>query len=205
MHILVIGAGYVGLVSASCFAEMGHHVTCLDIDEKKIENLKVGIIPIYEPGLEEIVNRNVQARRLGFTTDYAKAVEGSTVCFLAVPTPSRDDGSCDISYIEKAAEQIASHMNEYTVIVIKSTVPVGTCSHVSQFIAKTLKENGKDLTFDVVSNPEFLKEGCAVNDCLKPDRIIIGSHSEKALGIVKGIYSAFTINHERIITMDPLF
>ncbi len=202
MHILVVGAGYVGLVSASCFAEMGHHVTCLDIDKEKIENLKNGIIPIYEPGLEEIVKRNTEAKRLFFTTDYKSSVEKSLLCFIAVPTPSKEDGSCDTSYIETAAREIARHLQSYHVIAIKSTVPVGTCAFVQHLIEDVLKQSGSNATFDVVSNPEFLKEGCAVSDCLKPDRIIIGANNDKALGLMKDLYGSFTINHDRIICMD---
>ncbi|NNM44233.1 MAG: UDP-glucose/GDP-mannose dehydrogenase family protein [Chlamydiae bacterium] len=203
MQILVIGAGYVGLVSASCFAEMGHHVTCLDIDTQKIEKLQQGIIPIYEPGLEEMVRRNMQAKRLSFTTNYATSVEEARVCFIAVPTPSREDGSCDTSYVLAAARQIASCMNKYTVIVTKSTVPIGTSQKIEEEISLSLKQRVVQIDFDVVSNPEFLKEGCAVQDCMKPDRIIIGTNSESAKKIMQEIYFAFTINHERILIMDP--
>lgn len=195
----MVGTGYVGLVTGACFAEMGYTVTCLDIDKEKIRLLEQGVIPIYEPGLEEIVKRNVKQKRLIFTTDYSK-VGSSTICFIAVPTPSRDDGSCDISYVESAAREIGRHMKGYTVVVNKSTVPVGTANRVAQVI----REVNPNLKFDVVSNPEFLKEGAAVQDCLKPDRIIIGSDSPKAADILKEIYSPFTFNHERIMTMDTL-
>ncbi|MGB7978670.1 MAG: UDP-glucose/GDP-mannose dehydrogenase family protein [Chlamydiales bacterium] len=200
MQILMVGTGYVGLVTGACFAEMGHTVTCLDIDAEKIQLLEQGMIPIYEPGLEEIVKRNVKQRRLFFTTDYAKGVASASVCFIAVPTPSREDGSCDTRFVEAAAKQIAEHMNGYKIIVNKSTVPVGTAHRV----AAAIREVNPDLLFDVVSNPEFLKEGAAVQDCLKPDRIIIGSDQPKPAEILREIYAPFTINHERIMLMDTL-
>jgi UDPglucose 6-dehydrogenase len=204
MHILMVGTGYVGLVTGACFAEMGHTVTCLDIDPKKIEALQKGGIPIFEPGLEELVKRGVQQKRLFFTTDYKAAVTSSQVCFIAVPTPSRPDGGCDTSYVKAAAASIGAHMNEYKIIVNKSTVPVGTASLVKETIEIELKKRGLSCPFDVVSNPEFLKEGAAVQDCLKPDRIIIGSNTEKATEIMKEIYSAFTLSHDRILIMDIL-
>ncbi|MBU6382969.1 MAG: UDP-glucose/GDP-mannose dehydrogenase family protein [Verrucomicrobia bacterium] len=200
MQILMVGTGYVGLVTGACFAEMGYTVVCLDIDAEKIRLLEQGVIPIYEPGLEEIVKRNVKQKRLFFTTDYAAAVASATICFIAVPTPSREDGSCDTSYVESAAREIAKHMIGYTIVVNKSTVPVGTAHRV----AKTIREVNPHLKFDVVSNPEFLKEGAAVQDCLKPDRIIIGSDHPKPAEILKEIYSPFTFNHERILLMDTL-
>ncbi len=200
MQILIVGTGYVGLVTGACFAEMGHTVTCLDIDCEKIENLNSGIIPIYEPGLEEIVKRAVKNKRLIFTTDYAQSVKNADVYFIAVPTPSRPDGSCDISYVEAAAREIASHMQSYKIIVNKSTVPVGTAHRITAMI----KQMRPDLTFDVVSNPEFLKEGAAIQDCLKPDRIIIGTDHLKAAEVLKEIYAPFTFNHERILIMDIL-
>lgn len=204
MQILMVGTGYVGLVTGACFAEMGHSVICLDIDAKKIEQLNQGIIPIYEPGLNEIVKRNVLQKRLQFTTDYAASVNSSQVCFIGVPTPSRVDGSCDTHYVEMAARQIAFHMNEYRIIVNKSTVPVGTAARVAQVIEDELKKRGVSIPFDVLSNPEFLKEGAAVQDCLKPDRIIIGSEKTKPAEVLKGIYSAFTLSHDKILMMDTL-
>jgi UDPglucose 6-dehydrogenase len=204
MEILIVGTGYVGLVTAACLAEMGHHVTCLDIDEKKIALLHKGILPIYEPGLKELVDRNTEAKRLSFTTDYPKAVQESSVCFIAVPTPSSADGSCDLSYVFAAASEIARHMNGYKIIVNKSTVPVGTAALVKELISAAISKTQEECPFDVVSNPEFLKEGCAINDCMKPDRIILGVDSAKASKIMREIYSAFTINHDRILVMDPV-
>jgi UDPglucose 6-dehydrogenase len=199
MQILMVGTGYVGLVTGACFAEMGHTVTCLDIDAEKIRMLEQGIVPIYEPGLEEIVKRNIKQKRISFTTDYAKGVASALVCFIAVPTPSREDGSCDTSYVESAARQIAQHMTDYRVIVNKSTVPVGTAYRVA-----TVMREITQVPFDVVSNPEFLKEGAAVQDCLKPDRIIIGSEHAKPAEILKEIYSAFMLSRDCILSMDTL-
>jgi UDPglucose 6-dehydrogenase len=204
MHILIVGTGYVGLVSGACFAEMGHTVTCLDIDAGKIQQLQQGLIPIYEPGLEELVKRNLKEKRLIFTTDYKRGVADADVCFIAVPTPPRNDGSCDTSYVEAAARSIAESMMGYKIIVNKSTVPVGTASLVAKTIQAGLEKRGVQIPFDVVSNPEFLKEGAAIQDCLKPDRIIIGADSAKALEMMKELYSAFTLSHDRIITMDVL-
>lgn len=204
MQILMVGTGYVGLVTGSCFAEMGHSVICLDIDVKKIEQLNQGIIPIYEPGLAEIVKRNVLQKRLQFTTDYRVAVGSSQICFIGVATPSRADGSCDTQYVEMAARQIASHMSEYRVIVNKSTVPVGTAARITKVIEEELKKRGVSIPFDVLSNPEFLKEGAAVQDCLKPDRIIIGSERAKPAEMLREIYSAFTLNRDKILMMDTL-
>jgi UDPglucose 6-dehydrogenase len=202
MHILMVGVGYVGLVTAICFAEMGHRVICLDIDEEKIENLKNGFIPIYEPGLKDLLERNAAAGRLAFMTSYKEAVSQANVCFIAVPTPSQKDGSCDLSYVMHAASEIAHHMQESKTIVIKSTVPLGCALQLKQHIQAILDERNALFSFDIVSNPEFLKEGSAIQDCMKPDRIILGlvhPHSEK---IMREIYSAFTINHDRIIIMD---
>lgn len=202
MNILVIGTGYVGLVSGTCFAEMGHHVTCLDINETKISSLQKGQIPIYEPGLEEMVKRNSQAKRLFFTTNYQTAVLNAEVIFLAVNTPAQDCGATNLDFLLSAAENLAQHLNRYTVIVNKSTVPCGTAEKVRQTIQKTLKNRQVDVEFDMVSNPEFLKEGDAINDCMKPDRIILGLDSEKAAQIMQEIYEPFAFNHEKVITMD---
>lgn len=204
MRLLIVGTGYVGLVTGACLAEMGHHVICLDTDITKIEKLKNGELPIYEPGLDEVVRRNLQAGRLHFTHSYKEGVANSSVCFLCVPTPSDEDGSCDVSYVYASARSIAEHMDTEQVIVCKSTVPVGTCFGVKKTIDEVLQKRGKDISFDVVSNPEFLKEGSALSDCMKPDRIILGIGSDRALKIMKEIYSAFTFNHDRILVMDVL-
>ncbi len=197
MNLLVIGIGYVGLVTGACLSDMGHHVICLDIDGEKIAALKKGTVPIYEPGLEEIVQRNIAAGRLKFTTDYKSSVQNSKVCFIAVPTPSKEDGSCDVSYVLQATRSVAETMTEPMVIVTKSTVPVGTSKKIRETVEACTK-----VSFDVVSNPEFLKEGAAVADCMKPDRIILGVESSHAAEVMKEIYSAFTINHDRILVMD---
>jgi UDPglucose 6-dehydrogenase len=204
MQILIIGTGYVGLVTGACFAEMGHTVMCLDINASKIAELERGVIPIFEPGLEEIVKRNRAQKRLFFTTDYMKGVSFASVCFIAVPTPSREDGSCDTGYVESAAKSIAKVMNTPKIVVNKSTVPVGTAAFVTQCISEELKKRGSNLSFDVVSNPEFLKEGAACLDCLKPDRIVIGSDNPAAIEVMKEIYSAFNVCRDRILTMDVL-
>ncbi len=202
MNILMVGTGYVGLVTAACFSEMGHRVICLDIDPNKIDLLKQGSIPFYEPGLQEIVTRNHQAGRLQFTCDYTIGVRDSQVCFIAVPTPSKEDGSCDLSYVLKAAKLIAQEMDGYRLIVTKSTVPIGSTEKVRQVIEETLNQRNLNIPFDVVSNPEFLKEGSAVQDCLKPDRIIVGAEAPQAIEWMRTIYSPFTLNHDRILIMD---
>ncbi|SCA63760.1 UDP-glucose 6-dehydrogenase [Chlamydiales bacterium SCGC AG-110-P3] len=201
MKLLVIGTGYVGLVSGTCFAEMGHHVTCLDIDNRKIAELQNGIIPIYEPGLKEMVNRHTQAGRLTFTIDYT-VVSEATVCFIAVDTPASDDGSASLTYVKQVAKSIAEHMTQHTIIVNKSTVPVGSAEIVRGIIDSTLKARGVDISFDVVSNPEFLKEGDAVNDFMKPDRVVIGADSKSAAKVLRDIYSSFMLNHDRLIIVD---
>ncbi len=202
MKILIIGTGYVGLVTGASLAEMGHHVTCLDIDKEKIERLKKGEIPIYEPGLEELVARNVRARRLFFTSSYKESVQQNDFLFLAVSTPPREDGSCNTSYLESAAIEIANYLNGYKIIVNKSTAPVGTAENLANLIRKTLREKGSSISFDIVSNPEFLKEGSAIHDCMKPDRIILGSDSSYALNQMKELYAPFMVNHDKILCMD---
>lgn len=201
MNILVIGVGYVGLVTGTCFAEMGHHVTCLDIDQGKIDCLKKGEIPFYEPGLKELVLRNKLEKRLSFTQNYA-AVKDADLIFIAVGTPSKKSGEADLSFIEAAAESIGKHLEDYAVVVNKSTVPVGTARKLTSLIRDQLEKRKKEILFDIVSCPEFLKEGSAIDDCMKPDRIIIGSDSEKATRILKRLYSSFTFNHDRILVMD---
>ncbi|HEY9285470.1 MAG TPA: UDP-glucose/GDP-mannose dehydrogenase family protein [Pyrinomonadaceae bacterium] len=184
MHIAVIGTGYVGLVTGACFAEFGVNVTCVDIDEAKIARLREGQIPIYEPGLEQLVQKNSQAGRLTFTTDLKSAVEQSLVVFLAVGTPPREDGSADLSFVEAAAREVARHMNGYKVVVTKSTVPVGTGAHIRRIIA----EERPGARFGLASNPEFLREGAAVSDFMRPDRVIIGSSDDEAVAILRDLY-----------------
>jgi UDPglucose 6-dehydrogenase len=188
MKIAIIGSGYVGLVTGACFAEVGHEVTCVDNDERKVATLRSGKIPIYEPGLEQLVQRNVSAHRLRFTGSIEEGVDNSQVIFIAVPTPPHADGSVDLTYIERVAREIASVLKEYRVVVDKSTVPVKTGEKVADTIRRYSKQN---IDFDVVSNPEFLREGCAVADLLEPDRIVIGSNSERALSIMKKVYEPF--------------
>jgi UDPglucose 6-dehydrogenase len=188
MKIAIIGSGYVGLVTGACFAEVGHEVICVDNDERKVNALRNGKIPIYEPGLEQLVQRNVSAHRLQFTGSIEQGVDNSQVVFIAVPTPPQIDGSVDLTYIERVAREIASVLKEYRVIVDKSTVPVKTGEKVADTIRRYSKVN---VDFDVVSNPEFLREGCAVADLLEPDRIVIGSNSERALAIMKRVYEPF--------------
>src|SRR5215212_2437833 len=185
MHIAVIGSCYVGLVTGACFAEFGVDVTCVDVDEDKIDRLINGVMPIYEPGLEQLVSKNSQAGRLRFTTDVKQAVEQALVIFLAVGTPPQDDGSPDLSFIESAALSIAEYMNGYKVVVTKSTVPIGTGEHIRKLIGERKKTRAN---FGVVSNPEFLREGAAINDFMRPDRVVIGSRDEEAIAIMKDLY-----------------
>lgn len=203
MLITMIGTGYVGLVTGTCLSETGHHVTCVDIDPRKIEMLRNGVLPIYEPGLQELVESNVQKGKLSFTTDLTTVVPHSDVVFIAVGTPPGGDGSTDLSYVLSAAREIALHMTAYTVIVTKSTVPVHTAKKVHEAITEVV-QNRRDATvsFDVVSNPEFLKEGNSVNDFLKPDRIIVGTDSEKAEAIMRKLYHPFILNGHPFLVMD---
>jgi UDPglucose 6-dehydrogenase len=188
MDISIIGSGYVGLVTGACFADVGHHVICVDNDSEKMKQLKAGEVPIYEPGLEEIIHRNVSARRLHFTGNIQEAVEGSQIIFIAVPTPPLPDGDVDLSFVEKVAREIAGVLTDYRVIVDKSTVPVKTGEKVAESIKRYNRHGAK---FDVVSNPEFLREGCAVADLMHPDRIVIGAQSEHAIDLMKKVYEPF--------------
>jgi len=202
MKLAMVGAGYVGLVTAACFAEMGNEVTCVDADRAKVEALEQGIIPIYEPGLEDYIKRNTQENRLFFTTDLAAAVQRSLVVFIAVGTPQDRDGSADLSMVLQVARDIGRHMDGYKVIVEKSTVPVGTASMVRQVIEEELRARGEEIEFDVVSNPEFLKEGTALDDFMKPDRIVAGCDDVRVAELMKELYAPFVRTNHPVIIMD---
>ena len=202
MRVAVIGTGYVGLVTGACFSQMGNSVICVDIDNKKIENLKQGILSIYEPSLEEMVKENYKKNNLNFTTDIKEAVEISEIVFIAVGTPMDNDGSADLQFVLRVAEDIAKYMTKKILIVNKSTVPVGTGDKVREVINRELERREVKIDFDVASNPEFLKEGSAVNDFMKPDRVIVGVQNQKSLNILRELYRPFTINHDRFISMD---
>lgn len=202
MKVTVVGTGYVGLVSGTCLAEVGNDVLCLDVDPEKIRILNEGGIPIFEPGLLDMVKRNVAAGRLRFTTDVEQAVAHGTIQFIAVGTPPDEDGSADLQYVLAAARNIGRHMGDYKVVVDKSTVPVGTGDKVRVAIADELKARGADIAYSVVSNPEFLKEGAAVEDFMRPDRIVVGAEDERAIELMRALYAPFQRNHERLIVMD---
>ena len=202
MKVTVVGTGYVGLVSGACLAEMGNDVLCLDVDAAKIATLEAGGIPIHEPGLDQVVARNVKAGRLSFTTDVQRAVAHGLLQFIAVGTPPDEDGSADLKYVLEAARNIGRHMSDYKVVVDKSTVPVGTADKVRETIAATLRERGAAIDFSVVSNPEFLKEGAAVEDFMRPDRIIVGAEDDSAIRIMRELYAPFQRNHDKIVVMD---
>jgi UDPglucose 6-dehydrogenase len=202
MKITVIGTGYVGLVSGACLADVGNDVLCLDVDPAKIKILEDGGIPIHEPGLLEVVRRNVEAGRLSFTTDVEKAAKYGTIQFIAVGTPPDEDGSADLQYVLAAARNIGKHMDSYRVVVDKSTVPVGTGDKVRAAVAEELKARGSALGFSVVSNPEFLKEGAAVDDFMRPDRIVVGAEDEEAVTLMRQLYAPFQRNHEKLVFMD---
>ncbi|CAN1538976.1 Ugd Predicted UDP-glucose 6-dehydrogenase [Burkholderiaceae bacterium] len=202
MNIAVFGTGYVGLVQGAILADAGHQVVCVDIDEHKLDRLRKGDIPIFEPGLEPIVKSNHAEQRLDFTSDAAKAIVNSDFLFIAVGTPPDEDGSADLKHVLAVAKTIATHMQRYCVIVNKSTVPVGTADQVTKVVQQTLKARGVNIEFDVVSNPEFLKEGAAVADCQRPDRIVIGTSSTRAEKMLRELYEPFNRNHEKIIVMD---
>jgi UDPglucose 6-dehydrogenase len=202
MKVTIFGTGYVGLVTGTCLAEMGNHVLCVDVDADKIARLERGEIPIFEPGLEPLVKRNYEAGRLAFSTDAKAAVAHGDTIFIAVGTPPDEDGSADLKYVLAVARSIGENLTGYAVVVDKSTVPVGTADRVRAEIDAALKKRGVEIAFDVVSNPEFLKEGNAVDDCMKPDRIVIGSSSSRAIDLLKSLYAPFNRNHDRIVVMD---
>jgi UDPglucose 6-dehydrogenase len=202
MKVAIVGSGYVGLVTGTCFAEVGIEVTCVDIDQEKVDNLNKGIIPIFEPGLEEMVHRNMKKDRLHFTTDITEALEDCEVLFSAVGTPPDEDGSADLQYVLNVARNCGKHMKGYLLIVTKSTVPVGTAKMVKQAVQDELDKRGVSIEFDVASNPEFLKEGAAIEDFLKPDRIVIGLESPRAEELMKSLYKPFTLNGHPVIFMD---
>jgi UDPglucose 6-dehydrogenase len=202
MKVTIFGTGYVGLVTGACLAEMGNHVICVDVDKAKVEGLRNGVIPIFEPGLEPIVKRNYASAQLDFTTDPAPAIAHGELIFIAVGTPPDEDGSADMKYVLSVARTIGQHLDRYAVVVNKSTVPVGTADRVKAAIGEVIKERGSDVEFDVVSNPEFLKEGDAVEDCLRPDRIVVGSSSERAVLRLRKLYAPFNRNHDRMVVMD---
>lgn len=202
MKITIVGTGYVGLVTGACFSEVGIDVCCVDIDKKKIENLKKGIIPIYEPGLEEMVERNVSKGRLYFSTNLSECLDGVSVVFGAVGTPPDEDGSADLKYVLDVAREVGTHMSDYLLMVTKSTVPVGTAKKVRKAMKDALDKRNANIPFDVASNPEFLKEGAAVDDFLKPDRIVVGVDSDKAKSVMEKLYKPFTMNGHPVIFMD---
>lgn len=202
MKVTIFGSGYVGLVTGTCLAEVGNDVLCIDIDEEKINKLNAGIIPIYEPGLDDLVHKNVATGRLKFTTDIEAGVSHGLFQFIAVGTPPDEDGSADLQYVVAVANSIATHMNEYRVVIDKSTVPVGTADRVTATIRSKLAERGIEVDFDVVSNPEFLKEGAAIDDFMKPDRIVIGTDNTRTAELLRDLYAPFNRSHDRMVIMD---
>lgn len=204
MHMVVIGAGYVGLVSGTCLAEMGHQVTCVDINPERVAWLRQGIVPIYEPGLEEMLKRNIKSKRLAFTEDYAASIPQAELCFIAVDTPPTVHGAADTSQVEAAAKTLARYLRPGCIVATKSTVPVGTTLKLAAIIRAVLAERQAPIDFDMVSNPEFLKEGNAVQDFMKPNRIIIGVENSRAAEIMRSVYAPFMLNHDRLLVMDIL-
>src|SRR5688572_12975849 len=202
MRLTIFGSGYVGLVTGACFAEVGNNVLCVDVDQRKVEMLKRGESPIYEPGLDDLLKKNLEAGRIKFTTDPAEGVNHGLFQFIAVGTPPDEDGSADLKYVLSVAEAIGRNVSEYRVVVTKSTVPVGTADKVRAKIDSTLKERGVQVEIDVVSNPEFLKEGAAIGDFMKPDRIVVGTDNPRTAELLKALYDPFTRNRERVIVMD---
>jgi len=201
MKLTVVGTGYVGLVTGACFAEMGHRVTCVDIDAEKVARLRDGWIPIYEPGLKPIVERNAEEGRLVFTTSLAEAMVDTEIIFIAVGTPPGEDGSADLQHVLSVASEVGRNLSDYAVVVTKSTVPVGTAEKVKAAVSVQLQSRGADIGFDVVSNPEFLKEGAAVDDFMKPDRIVVGADSDRSREVMRELYKDFSRNHDRILFM----
>lgn len=202
MRLTIFGSGYVGLVTGACFAEVGNHVLCVDVDERKVEMLRRGESPIFEPGLDELLRKNIAAGRLTFTTDAAEGVKHGVFQFIAVGTPPDEDGSADLKYVLAVAESIGKHISDYRVVVTKSTVPVGTADKVKAKIEQTLKARGAQFEFDVVSNPEFLKEGAAIADFMKPDRVVVGTDNPRTAELLKALYDPFTRSRDRMIVMD---
>lgn len=202
MKVLVVGTGYVGLVTGACLADVGIDVCCIDIDQHKIANLHKGILPIYEPGLEEVVARNVEKGRLRFSTSLAENIEGANVVFIAVGTPPGEDGSADMKYVLGVAREIGTYLQQYTVVITKSTVPVGSSEKVKAAIYASMDKRGKVISFDVASNPEFLKEGAAIKDFMSPDRIVVGTESNRAKGVIETLYRPFLLNGFRVVHMD---
>src|ERR1700758_2139492 len=202
MRVTIFGSGYVGLVTGACLADAGNHVVCVDVDAGKIERLNRGEVPIHEPGLEALIKRNAEAGRIEFTTDATRGVEHGLFQLIAVGTPPGEDGSADLRYVLAVARTIATHLNRYAIVVTKSTVPVGTADQVRAEIEKTLAKRGAKVEFDVVSNPEFLKEGAAITDFMKPDRVVVGSDNPRTTELLRALYEPFTRNHDRLIVMD---
>ena len=202
MRLTIFGSGYVGLVTGACFADVGNDVLCVDVDARKVAALQAGEVPIHEPGLDALIARNVAAGRLRFTTDAAAAIEHGQLLVIAVGTPPGEDGSADLSYVIAVAREIGRHIDGYRVVIDKSTVPVGTADRVREQIESVLIERQVQVDFDVVSNPEFLKEGAAIADFMKPDRVVIGTESPRAIALLRQLYAPFTRNHERLLVMD---
>jgi UDPglucose 6-dehydrogenase len=202
MRVSIAGSGYVGLVSGAGLSDVGHHVVCMDIDEARVEGLKNGIVPIFEPGLDRMLETNFSQGRLEFTSSIARAVEHAEVLFIAVGTPPDEDGSADLSHVLAVASAVGDHMNKPLLVVVKSTVPVGTCHKVKETISRKLRERGLEIDFSVASNPEFLKEGAAIADFMKPDRIVVGVDNEKAENLLRELYAPFNRNHQKLLCMD---
>lgn len=202
MNLTIVGTGYVGLVTGTCFAEMGHKVYCVDIDEEKINNLKKNILPIYEPNLKELIVGNQSKNSLIFTTNLKEGLDDSTIVFIAVGTPMNNDGTANLKFVNTVAENVGENISHDMIIVVKSTVPIGTCDKIENIVNSKIKKRNLNAKIEIVSNPEFLKEGTAVKDCMQPDRIVIGAKNEKTFNIMKELYASFLLNHERFILMD---